>query len=173
MSWQLPQSFADLARNDHVDGHASRRTIEEYLIVAVLILREPLPFERRSIEDGESRLPHEQRQHAHTLRAMLVVVAASVFVLVRRSDDLLEFFGQEVIGRHDILERIHRILRRRSFATQKAKKECIRSCLPCVVTSPLFQVEWNSVRSTGPIRSIWTTSRASQKGRIYALEKRP
>jgi hypothetical protein len=46
---------------------------------------------------------------------MLIVVATAIFVLLCGSDDLLEFFRQEVIGRHDIrrlrlLECIHRIL---------------------------------------------------------------
>jgi hypothetical protein len=97
------------------DVHLGLGPVGEDPVVVILVRREPLLFERGGVEDGEFRPTHQQRQGAEALTTMLTVIAPAIFILFCSYDDLLEFFGQKVIGWHDIgrlrlLERIHRIL---------------------------------------------------------------
>ena len=112
---QRSQLVANFVRDDDINSYACLGAIEEDLVVAILVRREPLSFQRGGVEDGESRPAHQQSQGAEALPTMLIVIATSVLVLVRCCDDLLELFGQEVVGWHDIrglrlFECIHRIL---------------------------------------------------------------
>ncbi len=154
---QRPQLVANFVRDDDINSYACLGAIEEDLVVAILVRREPLSFQRgwrrgwrvptsASAESRRGGVAHDAHCHCHLRTRTCPLLLRPARTLWARSSRLARHPG--VFG---FLSASIGFLRSMSFATQKAKKECIRSCLRCVVASPLFQVDRNSVRSMGRI----------------------